>query len=144
VGLKLMGGKISDSEMEKYIEGWRRRADQARRRMEEQAREAFTAAKHLAGKLAAEPGVKRVWLYGSLAGYFKGYRHFGEDSDIDLAVEGLSPKEYFPVLARLNRNLARNVDLIDLDACPAALRQAVQERGILLYERPEPPADPRQ
>ncbi len=142
--MKLVGGKISDSEMEKYIEGWRRRADQARRRMEEQAREAFAAAKRLAGMLAAEPGVRRVWLYESLAGYFKGYRRFEEDSDIDLAVEGLSPKEYFPVLARLNRELERNVDLIDLDACPAALKEAVQERGILLYERPEPAADPCQ
>lgn len=58
MGLKLRGVKISDSEMKKYVEGWRRRADQARRRMEEQAQEAFTAAKHLAGMLAAEPGVK--------------------------------------------------------------------------------------
>lgn len=63
-------------------------------------------------------------LFGSLAGGF-----FRSDSDIDLAVEGLSE----PVLATLERELTllarRPVELSNLDDASAALREAVIRSG---------------
>lgn len=69
-------------------------------------------------------GAMRIVLFGSLAdGYFR------EESDIDLAVSGLSER----VLAQLERELTilarRSVELVNLDVAPEPLRESIQRSG---------------
>ena len=71
-----------------------------------------------------ERGAKRVWLFGSLA---EGKPR--ENSDVDLAVEGLPAAGYFDVLADLMTVFGCAVDLVRLETAPESLRQRVLDAG---------------
>lgn len=126
---------LTPEEWQEYVEGWRERSVYRKKQMDNYAHQALSIARSLAGLLAGEPGVVRVWLFGSLALYLKGYREYRSDSDIDLAVEGLPAERFFPVLSLLNEKSPRQVDLIDISACPPSMRRSITKRGLLLYER---------
>jgi predicted nucleotidyltransferase len=55
-------------------------------------------------------GAREVYLFGSAA---KG--KLREDSDIDMAVSGLPPKNFFRAMSEASRIFNRSLDLIDLD-----------------------------
>lgn len=91
----------------------------------------------LAQILARDYSVSRVILFGSVLA--KG--RFQEDSDVDIAVEGLPKADYFPALARLMRESPFAVDLKPVEEVNPLLRQRIT-RGMILYEkRPAPRAD---
>ncbi|MBM3234813.1 nucleotidyltransferase domain-containing protein [Candidatus Poribacteria bacterium] len=72
--------------------------------------------------------VRRVYLFGSLAEGF-----FHEDSDIDLAVEGLEPHLYFKALANLHEvSGGFKVDLVPLEVTP--YKDIIVKKGERLYE----------
>ena len=84
----------------------------------------------LVARLAAEPGVRRVVLFGSRA---RG--DAGERADVDLALDapGLSRAGW--VRLRAEAEEARtlySVDLVRLDAAPPALRERIEAEGIEL------------
>jgi predicted nucleotidyltransferase len=116
-----------------YLLAWKKRIkieeEEARRRVREALRVAFAIAK----TLVEEGKARRVYLFGSLAFSMQGQRGFGPTSDIDLAVEAIPRGEYFRVLAEVNRMSDFEVDLVDLEACPAPLREAILKKGVLLY-----------
>ncbi|MGQ9825056.1 MAG: nucleotidyltransferase family protein [Desulfotomaculales bacterium] len=134
--------EITPEKFQEYVDGWRTGLAQKKKQMDVSARQAFAVARSLAGLLAGEPGVQKVWLFGSLALYAKGLRKFTAKSDIDLAVEGLPPERFFPVLSLLNKNSPREVDLVDIAACAPFLRRFICERGLLLFERQRTTPDP--
>jgi predicted nucleotidyltransferase len=55
-------------------------------------------------------GAREVYLFGSAA---KG--GVREDSDIDFAVSGLPPENYFKAMGQASDILQRPIDLVDLD-----------------------------
>lgn len=55
-------------------------------------------------------GCKEVYIFGSLA-----TGNYSEDSDIDIAIKGCLPENYFSLLGQLLISLSRPVDLINLD-----------------------------
>lgn len=55
-------------------------------------------------------GATDVYLFGSIA---KGTNH--EHSDIDLAVSGLPPKDFFKAMGTAMNAIKREFDLVDLD-----------------------------
>lgn len=55
-------------------------------------------------------GAKKVYLFGSVA---KGTMR--SDSDVDLAVSGLPPENFFKALSAASNSIDRSVHLIDLD-----------------------------
>jgi len=55
-------------------------------------------------------GAREVYLFGSVA---KGVVH--EDSDIDMAVSGLPPQNYFEAMGQAVDILEHPLDLVDLD-----------------------------
>jgi len=65
--------------------------------------------KHAAAILR-QHGAKAVYIFGSGAS-----ETLREDSDIDLAVEGLPPDEFFFALGKAREAIGRQIDLIDLD-----------------------------
>jgi predicted nucleotidyltransferase len=75
-------------------------------------------------------GVRRIVLFGSFA---RGEIH--ERSDLDLAVEGLSEKDYYrAVAACLSASVP--VDLIRLEDAAESLRRLIDEEGQVLQENP--------
>ncbi len=133
---------LTPEKWREYVDGWREGRARRKKQMDARARRALSTARSLAGLLAEEPGVARVWLFGSLGLYLKGYREYRADSDIDLAVEGLPAERFFPVLSLLNEKSLRQVDLVDISACSPSVRQSIIERGLLLYERPGTTTNP--
>jgi predicted nucleotidyltransferase len=75
--------------------------------------------------LAAKYAAKGIFLFGSAAERDEGYR------DIDLAVEGVRPQDFFRLYGELFGRLSRPVDLIDLDE-PSPFTRFLRERGRLV------------
>ena len=73
--------------------------------------------------------VKYVILFGS---FVEG--HFNRNSDIDIYMEGLSPKDYFDVKRKLEDETGVDIDLHNQDDSQQFISR-IKERGILLYER---------
>ena len=84
------------------------------------------------------PGVRRAYLFGSLArpGAMR------PTSDIDIAIEGrLSAEEYFALWRRLERAVAGwPIELVELDK-DLHFATRVLERGELIYERSDSDAE---
>ncbi len=70
--------------------------------------------------------VKRVLLFGSSLISGK------ESRDIDLAVEGISPKDFFRYYGDLMLGLSRPVDVIDLSES-SKFTKLIRQEGIPLY-----------
>ena len=67
-------------------------------------------------------GAKTVYLFGSAA---KGTMR--DDSDVDLAVSGLPPENFFKALSAVSSLLDRPVHLIDLDEVTPFTRYLIEE-----------------
>jgi len=78
--------------------------------------------------LVGEFGVRRVVLFGSLT---KGIAH--RDTDVDLAVEGLAPEQYFAALTRCAEVARRNVDLVPIDEAQPDLLRIITTKGEVLH-----------
>jgi len=76
-----------------------------------------------------EYGVKRIFLFGSVA-KSKHRSH----SDIDLACEGISPERFFKVLGELLSRTGGSIDLVDIKEVKDTLRKRIEREGILIYE----------
>ena len=69
---------------------------------------------------------KRVLLFGSSIDPAK------ESRDIDIAVEGVAPREFFKYYGDLLLKLSKPVDLVDLSESSKFVQLILQE-GVLLY-----------
>jgi len=63
-----------------------------------------------ATKLLKNEGCKAVFLFGSMV---TGKIH--QNSDIDIGIKGLPPKNFFSVNASLDKELSNKIDLVDFD-----------------------------
>jgi len=84
--------------------------------------------------LLTEFGAMKVYLFGSLT---RDDEVFHEDSDIDLAAEGIAPGQFFKAGVALGRacDYRYRVDLIDLETAREGLRKMILAEGELLGER---------
>jgi uncharacterized protein len=93
----------------------------------------------LAGRLARDVAVERVWLFGSRA---RGDNF--QRSDIDLAIE--APAMSHDDWLRIKLDFADEaptlllIDLVRLEEAPEVLREQILEEGIVIYERARPRA----
>jgi predicted nucleotidyltransferase len=87
-------------------------------------------AERLAKILADEYGVERVYLFGSFA-WGKVVR---PDSDIDLAVEGLPPRQFLKAYGQLERATHYAFDLVPLENASSRLREQILKLGMLVYD----------
>lgn len=75
-----------------------------------------------------------IYVWGSLLRP----ERFDENSDIDIAVEGVESAEKFFALAGDALNMvAFPLDLVELDKIAPIDRQAIITKGKLVYERPD-------
>ena len=80
--------------------------------------------------LGAQPGVTRVWLFGSAA---KG-RRMSFRSDLDFAVEGLLMEQHFAVWSELERIVDCPAELVRWEEAGDTLRTEILKWGKLLHE----------
>ena len=115
----------------RYIEAHRRRSPlpeltPAQRRERERL---LSRVREAAGMLKTRFGARRVVLFGSLAHA----AWFAADSDVDLAVEGLSAQEYWEAWRAVEELIRdRPVDLVALETAGESLRRAIERTGIEL------------
>lgn len=117
--------------MEPYLRAWHDRFRGAEEERARQASRARTLLPELVRHLVERYRVRRIWLFGSLADGF-----FRENSDIDLAVEGLpGGTALFRAGAELD-DLARpfRVDLVPLEEAWAPVRERVLTKGQILHD----------
>lgn len=118
-------------DLEPYVRAWRERFARAEQERRERAARARALLPALVRHLVERYGVRRVWLFGSLAG--AGFR---ERSDIDLAAEGLpAGAALFRAAAELD-DLARpfTVDLVPLEDAREPVRERILACGELLHD----------
>ena len=118
--------QASDEQMQAYRATCRRRDEAERRRQREARRAGLAAARRAAALLRRQFGAERVRLFGSLARE----EDLGPHSDIDLAVVGLSPADYYRAVAQVQRVAgARTVDLVRYEQCGPSLRTRIDTEG---------------
>jgi len=116
---------------QQYVEAHRRRPRSSKLTAgERRVRERLLARVREAASLLKERfGVRRVILFGSLADA----AWFQVDSDVDLAVEGLSPEDYWDAWQLVEDIIQeRPVDLIEIERAGRTLRHVIEQYGIEL------------
>lgn len=116
---------------EPYLEAARRRTDRSpktktarseRERLLEKAREAASALKR-------QFKAKRVILFGSIAHDLWD----DQESDLDLAVEGLPLKKYWQAWKVVEDIISdRPVDLVDIETATESLKDSIERYGVEL------------
>jgi predicted nucleotidyltransferase len=112
----------------RYVFAWKRRfarKDAESRALAAQVRAELTGAVALLRKY----GAKRIFLFGSLCrpGRFK------PGSDIDLAVEGIPPKEFIRAAADLMMTFDWPIDLKPFEELDDFFRCVILEKGEIIY-----------
>ena len=79
-----------------------------------------------AARILREAGAQEVYVFGSAA-----HGKMRPDSDIDLAIRGLSPERFFPTMGRVRDAISHLFDLIDLDD-DNLFTQYLEQEGELL------------
>lgn len=113
----------------KFASDWRKRRENRLRRLRSLAESVKEDLDGVVEVLAGRYAVKKVVLFGSLAG-----GRFAEGSDIDIAVEGLDSTEFFEAMAAVNRMTPPWVDLKPLEGLDTFFRERVLKEGEVLYE----------
>jgi predicted nucleotidyltransferase len=83
--------------------------------------------KKIAG-ISKEFGAKKVLLFGSCL------EDIESASDIDIAVSGIKPREFFRFYGKVSMELEDEVDIIDLDDIREHLYKKVLSKGQVIYE----------
>jgi predicted nucleotidyltransferase len=111
---------------ERYAAGLRRENERERERIAHEASRAREEAERLAKRIgAADPNVRSVYLFGSLASG----NPRSLDFDIDLAIEG---GDVFAA-EEVAESAPFSVDVVALDRLPQATRERILATGRLLY-----------
>ncbi len=120
---------VSHSDPTQYVAYWQHRFAKQKTINQALANQARQLLPQLIDLLSAQFQATQIILFGSLA---KGTFHQG--SDIDLAVAGIPPQDYFAALAAANRlSDPLPVDLKPLEALEPNFYQRVIKTGECLY-----------
>jgi len=120
---------LSLEEKRKYIEARKKFEEEEKKLLDIRYEKALNLAKEISEILYKKYKAKKVILLGSL----KDKELFTKWSDIDLAVAGISNKDYFKALSEvLSLSVDFKIDIIDLDSCEEEIRNRLEGEGILL------------
>lgn len=123
--------ELSREEWQPYIEAARKRLGSPNLSLaeQEQREQLLTRVREAARQLKFQFNVQRVILFGSLAGT----DWFVPDSDVDLAVEGLTADNYWHAWRIVEDVIGdRPVDLVEIETATESLQNAIQKHGMEL------------
>jgi uncharacterized protein len=107
-----------------------RRGERLLREREARRQELRAVADDVAAMLRAEFSARRVWVFGSVVRPW-----FHEESDLDLAAEGIPTEQRADAWDRAIALARTSVDLVFLEEAPAPLLQRIRADGELLAVR---------
>ena len=113
----------------RYKRAWEQRERERVRANELRRKRALGEAVRLGRLLAKRYKIDRVILFGSVLDS----ERFMEDSDIDVAVEGLIPADFFSAIGFLLTESDFAIDLVDRDIAGDLMKSRI-EKGRILYE----------
>ena len=80
-------------------------------------------------KISKDFGAEKVFLFGSCLDNAK------KANDIDIAVSGIPPKEFFRYYANVSMEVKEEVDIVDLDDVDPHLFKRITSKWKVLYAR---------
>jgi len=119
------GSHTKKSQYDSYIKAWKKRIIEKRKECANLREKAYQEAQILASVLYTKYSASNVYLFGSLLEKSR----FNENSDIDLAVEGLAGSEFFEALGEFLLRAKFPLNLIPLRNCPESLRKKIVTTG---------------
>jgi uncharacterized protein len=114
---------------QKYIDYWRDRQTKQKLESAMLARQAWADIQKVAELLRCKFGATRVIVFGSLVRDDR----FDAESDIDMAVEGILPEDYFTAMAEVNEVSHQWVDLKPMESLEPHFLQKVLTMGKSIY-----------
>lgn len=81
-------------------------------------------------KISEEFGARKVLLFGSCL------EDLSSALDIDIAVSGIKPRDFFKYYGKVAMVIEDNVDIIDLDDAREHLYKRILAKGNVIYEQP--------
>jgi uncharacterized protein len=119
---------LTKEEMAVYRACARQRETQAQQNLQLRAQHAQQIAQKAADILKEEYGAKKVFLFGSLA-----QDRFHQRSDIDLAVEGIPSKQFWPAWNALDALGSEfEINLVAMETASPQLCQQIIQHGVKL------------
>ncbi len=103
--------------------------DKKRARLEKERQAILSQLFYLLDKHNAELNISEAYVFGSVTRPGR----FGDQSDVDVAVERIDAASFFRAMSLLSTALGRAVDLVELSKCHFA--QRIRERGIRWTKR---------
>jgi predicted nucleotidyltransferase len=107
-----------------------RRGEQLLREREVRRRDLRVLAERIATMLRTEFNATQVWVFGSVVRPW-----FHEESDLDLAVEGIAPSRQAEAQECVAALATVSVDLVFLEEAPLTLRERILTDGDALADR---------
>lgn len=97
---------------------------------QEISKKAFNSLQAIVTILKDKPTITKAIVFGSLVNgtYTKG-------SDIDIAIEGIPPKDFFSVWREIEERIGIEVDLVDLVPNNIPIYNIIQKTGRTIYEK---------
>ena len=120
---------MTNSDIEPYLQYWKARQIKEELNNKKLAKQSRELLPSVIKVLVDEFKANQIILFGSLV---KG--NFNQNSDIDLAVAGIEPSQYFKALAQVNNISDRWIDLKPLESLEPHFLKRVLETGECLYE----------
>ena len=125
--------EMLESKQTKEWLGYKQGLDKRSREKKEQLKQKFNLylsyVEKVASMLYQDFHVKKVYLIGSLVDF----NRFHQYSDIDIAVEGLDPREYFQAYLRIEKITdGESFHLIDMKDISDDFQSKIREKGKLL------------
>lgn len=114
---------------QKYIDYWRAKQAAQAVQIQRWEQEAWADLRAAVLLLRNQFGVTQAIVFGSLV-----RDRFGEDSDIDLAVEGLEKADFFEALAAVNAQSQRWIDLKPMESLEPRFKERVLSTGRVVDE----------
>ena len=123
--IKVITSRTKKSQHNSYIKAWEKRVIEKRKERANLREQAEQEAEALANILYTRYSASNVYLFGSLLEEGR----FNENSDIDLAVEGLPGSIFFEAVGELLLRAKFPLNLISLRNCPEFLRKKIITTG---------------
>ena len=79
--------------------------------------------------ISAQFGAKKVLLFGSCL------EDIGSAHDIDVAVSGIKPRDFFKYYSKVSMAVEDEVDIVDLDDAREHLYKRILAKGKVIYEK---------
>lgn len=117
-------------DIKRYASFHRILLENSKREQEEIIDRARNSLQDIVSVLRNKPTVTKAVIFGSLVN-----GTFTKGSDIDIAVEGIPPGDFFSIWREIEEKIGLEIDLIDLDPDNIPIYNVIRRTGKVIYEK---------